>query len=107
MNIAILSGLIILVLLVIMLIAGVSIAVALGVSSICAILHQCYSSCSRNVYGYDTSLPDFYTKKVGGVKIETVFRQLLVYFAAIFIVLLLVTYIPALSLTLPKLMGYI
>ena len=45
--------------------------------------------------------------KVGGVKIETVFRQLLVYFAAIFIVLLLVTYIPALSLTLPKLLGYI
>ena len=45
--------------------------------------------------------------KVGGVKIETVFRQLLVYFAAIFAVLLLVTYIPALSLTLPKLLGYI
>lgn len=44
--------------------------------------------------------------KVGGVKIETVFKQLLVYFAAIFIVLLLVTYIPALSLTLPKLLGY-
>ena len=45
--------------------------------------------------------------KVGGVKIETVFKQLLVYFAAIFIVLLLVTYIPALSLTLPTLLGYI
>ena len=45
--------------------------------------------------------------KVGNVKIETVFRQLLVYFAAIFIVLMMVTYIPALSLTLPKLMGYI
>ena len=45
--------------------------------------------------------------KVGGVKIETVFKQLLVYFAAIFAVLLLVTYIPALSLTLPKLLGYI
>ena len=45
--------------------------------------------------------------KVGGVKIETVFKQLLVYFAAIFIVLLLVTYIPALSLTLLKLLGYI
>ena len=38
MNIAVLSGLIILVLLVIMLIAGVPIAVALGVSSVCAIL---------------------------------------------------------------------
>ena len=38
MNTAILCGLIILVLLVIMLVAGVPIAVALGVSSICAIL---------------------------------------------------------------------
>ena len=45
--------------------------------------------------------------KVGKVKIETVFKQLLVYFAAIFVVLLLVTYIPSLSLWLPKLMGYI
>lgn len=45
--------------------------------------------------------------KVGGVKIETVFRQLLVYFAAIFVVLMLVTYIPALSLWLPSLMGYV
>ena len=45
--------------------------------------------------------------KVGGVKIETVIRQLLVYFAAIFVVLLLVTYIPQLSLWLPSLMGYV
>lgn len=45
--------------------------------------------------------------KVGGVKIETVFKQLLVYFAAIFIVLLLVTYIPQISLFLPGLMGYV
>lgn len=45
--------------------------------------------------------------RVGGVKIETVFRQLLIYFAAIFVVLLLVTYIPALSLWLPGLLGYI
>ena len=45
--------------------------------------------------------------KVGKVQIETVFRQLLVYFAAIFVVLMLVTYIPNLSLWLPKLMGYI
>lgn len=36
--------------------------------------------------------------KVGKVKIETVFRQLLWYFLAIFIVLMLVTYIPQLSL---------
>lgn len=45
--------------------------------------------------------------KVGKVKIETVIKQLLIYFAAIFLVLMLVTYIPALSLWLPKLMGYI
>lgn len=45
--------------------------------------------------------------KVGGVKIETVIRQLLVYFAAIFVVLLLVTYIPQMSLWLPSLMGYV
>lgn len=45
--------------------------------------------------------------KVGKVKIETVFRQLLVYFAAIFVVLMLVTYVPQISLFLPKLMGYI
>lgn len=45
--------------------------------------------------------------KVGKVQIETVFKQLLVYFAAIFVVLMLVTYIPSLSLWLPKMMGYI
>ena len=41
--------------------------------------------------------------KVGGVKIETVVKQLLIYFAAIFVVLLLVTYIPMISLWLPSL----
>lgn len=45
--------------------------------------------------------------KVGGVKIETVMRQLLIYFAAIFIVLMLVTYVPLISLWLPSLMGYV
>ena len=45
--------------------------------------------------------------KVGGVKIETVVKQLLIYFAAIFAVLMLVTYIPQLSLWLPSLMGYV
>lgn len=45
--------------------------------------------------------------KVGQVKIETVFRQLLIYFFAIFLVLMLVTYIPQLSLWLPSLMGYV
>ena len=43
----------------------------------------------------------------GNVKIETVFKQLLIYFAAILAVLLLVTYIPQLSLWLPSLMGYV
>ena len=45
--------------------------------------------------------------KVGNVKIETVFKQLLIYFAAIFVVLMLVTYIPQLSLWRPSLMGYV
>ena len=45
--------------------------------------------------------------KVGGVRIETVMKQLLVYFAAIFIVLMFVTYIPQISLWLPSLMGYV
>lgn len=45
--------------------------------------------------------------KVGGVKIESVFKPLLWYFGAIFIVLMLVTYIPMLSLWLPSLMGYV
>ena len=45
--------------------------------------------------------------KVGQVKIETVFRWLLPYFASIIVVLMLVTYIPQLSLWLPGLMGYV
>ena len=45
--------------------------------------------------------------KVGKVKTETVFKQLLWYFAAIIIVLMFVTYIPQLSLWLPGLMGYV
>lgn len=45
--------------------------------------------------------------KVGKVKIETVFKQLLWYFATIIIVLMFVTYIPQLSLWLPGLMGYV
>lgn len=45
--------------------------------------------------------------RVGNTKIENVIRPLLFYFVAIFIVLMLVTYIPALSLWLPKLMGYV
>lgn len=45
--------------------------------------------------------------KVGGVRLEDVIRPLLYYFAAIFGVLLLVTYIPALSMWLPGLLGYV
>lgn len=45
--------------------------------------------------------------KVGNTTIEKVIRPLLWYFLAIFIVLLMVTYIPGLSLWLPGLMGYI
>lgn len=45
--------------------------------------------------------------KVGKTKIENVIRPLLFYFAAIFIVLLLVTYIPALTMWLPSLLGYV
>lgn len=43
--------------------------------------------------------------KVGNVTIESVFKLLLVYFAAIFVVLVLVTYIPAISLWLPTVLG--
>lgn len=45
--------------------------------------------------------------KVGKTKIEQVIRPLLFYFAAIFAVLLLVTYIPGLSMWLPGLLGYV
>lgn len=41
--------------------------------------------------------------KVGHVKIEQVIKQLLPYFGAILVVLLLVTYIPAISMALPTL----
>ncbi len=45
--------------------------------------------------------------KVGNTRLEDVIRPLLYYFAAIFGVLLLVTYIPALSMWLPGLLGYV
>ena len=45
--------------------------------------------------------------KVGKTKIENVIRPLLFYFAAIFAVLLLVSYVPILSLWLPGLLGYV
>lgn len=45
--------------------------------------------------------------KVAGTKIERVIKPLLPYYAAIFLVLLLVTYVPAVSTWLPGLMGYL
>ena len=45
--------------------------------------------------------------KVGNVTIETVIGKLLIFFGVIFAALLLVTYIPALSMWLPGLMGYV
>ena len=45
--------------------------------------------------------------KIGGVTIEQVFKTLLPYFAAIIIVLMLVTFIPVLSEFIPHLTGYI
>ena len=45
--------------------------------------------------------------KVGGVTIESVIRHLLPYFGVIIIGLLLVTYIPALSMALPTVLGLV
>ncbi len=45
--------------------------------------------------------------KVGGVTIESVLPRLLIFFGAIFAVLMLVTYIPWLSMWLPSLLGYV
>ncbi|MBT9778944.1 TRAP transporter large permease subunit [Clostridium sp. MCC353] len=45
--------------------------------------------------------------KVGKSRIENVIRPLLYYFAAIFVVLLLVTYVPVISMWLPGLLGYV
>ncbi|WOO87082.1 TRAP transporter large permease [Mollicutes bacterium LVI A0039] len=45
--------------------------------------------------------------KVGNTKIEEVIKPMLPFYAAIFIVLLLVTYIPAISMWLPQLLGLV
>jgi tripartite ATP-independent transporter DctM subunit len=47
----------------------------------------------------------FVGSAVGKVKIEMLVRALLPFFAALLFVLVLVTYVPAISLTLPRLMG--
>ena len=45
--------------------------------------------------------------KVGGIKIEQVIRELLPYFGVILVALLLVTYIPSISMALPEAAGLI
>jgi len=45
--------------------------------------------------------------KVGGVTIEQVFRRLIPFFIVTAVILLLVTFIPALSLTLPQMLDLI
>lgn len=45
--------------------------------------------------------------KIGEIKIEGVIRPLLPFFAVIILVLLLVTYIPAISMFLPQAMGLV
>lgn len=79
---------------------------ALGMNTIHFGIMLIFNLCIRTITPpVGTTL--FVGVKVGNVKIETVFKQLLVYFAAIFVVLMLVTYIPQLSLWLPGLMGYV
>nr|WP_317357125.1 TRAP transporter large permease [uncultured Tyzzerella sp.] len=48
----------------------------------------------------------FVGAKVADIKLERVFKDLSLHYIAIFIVLLLVTYVPAISMWLPNLMGY-
>ena len=45
--------------------------------------------------------------RVNGVKIEQIIKMLLPFFAVIAISLLLITYVPALSMTIPKLLGLV
>ena len=45
--------------------------------------------------------------KVGGVELESVFKWLLPFFASLIVSLMIVTYVPQLSLWLPGLMGYV
>lgn len=48
----------------------------------------------------------FVGTKVANIKLESVFKDLLPHYIAIFVVLILVTYVPFISMFLPKLMGY-
>jgi TRAP-type C4-dicarboxylate transport system permease large subunit len=44
--------------------------------------------------------------RVAGTKLEKVIKPLLPYYGIIFAVLMLVTFVPAVSMFLPKIMGY-
>lgn len=80
---------------------------ALGMNTIHFGIMLIFNLCIGTITPPPVGTTLFVGVKVGKVKIETVFKQLLWYFAAIIIVLMFVTYIPQLSLWLPGLMGYV
>lgn len=49
----------------------------------------------------------FATSAVSGLRVETIARAVLPFLAVEFLVILLITYVPALSLTLPRLFGFV
>lgn len=49
----------------------------------------------------------FATSAVSGLRVETIARAVLPFLAVEFLVILLITYVPAISLTLPRLMGFV
>lgn len=103
MTLAIQTAIVMVVLLIIMLAMGVSISISVGLSSAVAMLCMLPAQVS-----FVTSAQRLFTGcKVGHVKIEQVIKELLPYFFAILVALLLVTYIPAISMTLPTLAGLI
>jgi len=82
------------------------VCVALGINPIHFGIFMIFNLCIGTITPpVGTTL--FVGVKVGGVELESVVRWLLPFFAALVIALLLVTYIPELSLWLPGLMGYV
>ena len=82
------------------------VCVSLGISPIHFGIFMIFNLCIGTITPpVGTTL--FVGVRVGGVNLESVFRWLLPFFAAILVVLMLVTYIPQLSLWLPGLMGYV
>jgi TRAP-type transport system large permease protein len=49
----------------------------------------------------------FATSAVSGLRVETISRAVLPFLLVEFLVILLITYIPAISLTLPRLAGFV